>query len=444
MALHLVAISMLVFVFVIGTVRPVNIGALGLAATFIVGSLAVGESLDDMLAGFPADLFVLLVGVTYLFSVASANGTVDWLVRSAARLTHRQTAVIPWLVFAVSAVATTAGALGPATVALVAPIALRLATEYRIDRRMIGLMVIHGSACGNFSPLNALGAIVNQTVTRSGLEASPIPLFLANVAYNFGLGVAIFLIFGGRGLVSRGKEAVAVAAAGGAGGRASSPSAGSAGRVVASSGVGEDGDVEDSPRTVRMATLLGIAVVAVASLALGLDIAIAALVVAVALHMVFPSSSAGADRKIAWGVVLLICGLVTYVALLQRIGTVDAIGRSIAELGSPLLAAFLLCLIGAIASAFASSAGMLAAVIPLSIPFLAAGDIGVAGMIVALSIATTAVDATPFSTVGALVVANSSETERKSVYHGLLRWGVAMVVTAPILTWLLFVLPFSG
>jgi hypothetical protein len=53
------------------------------------------------------------------------------------------------------------------------------------------------------------------------------------------------------------------------------------------------------------------------------------------------------------------------------------------------------------------------------------------------------VDATPFSTVGALVVANAAEAERPRVYRGLLMWGAAMVLTAPPLTWLLFILPAS-
>jgi hypothetical protein len=44
--------------------------------------------------------------------------------------------------------------------------------------------------------------------------------------------------------------------------------------------------------------------------------------------------------------VLLICGVVTYVTALQRYGTVDSLGNSIADLDEPLLVAFLLCAVG--------------------------------------------------------------------------------------------------
>jgi hypothetical protein len=54
------------------------------------------------------------------------------------------------------------------------------------------------------------------------------------------------------------------------------------------------------------------------------------------------------------------------------------------------------------------------------------------------------VDSTPFSTVGALVVANSPEDERDNVFRGLLAWGAVMVVTAPVITWLAFVLPSAA
>jgi hypothetical protein len=58
---------------------------------------------------------------------------------------------------------------------------------------------------------------------------------------------------------------------------------------------------------------------------------------------------------------------------------------------------------------------------------------------VALAISATVVDSTPFSTVGALVVANADENERPHVYRGLMLWGAAMIVTAPLVTWLIFI-----
>jgi hypothetical protein len=62
---------------------------------------------------------------------------------------------------------------------------------------MIGLMVVHGAASGNFSPLNVLSAIVMQAVTSKGLQISSTALFLGNLVYNVVLGTIIYVLFGG-------------------------------------------------------------------------------------------------------------------------------------------------------------------------------------------------------------------------------------------------------
>ena len=89
----------------------------------------------------------------------------------------------------------------------------------------------------------------------------------------------------------------------------------------------------------------------------------------------------GAEREISWSTVLLICGVVTYVAVMQKAGAVDYVGQAISHLEAPLLAALLLCFTGAIVSAFASSTALLGAIIPLAVPFLLTGQVGAVGVV---------------------------------------------------------------
>jgi di/tricarboxylate transporter len=416
MSIHFIGVLVLVVIFVVGTLRPINLGALALVAAVIVGVWVAGVPFAALWQGFPVDLLVLLVSVTYLFALAARNGTIDWLVGAAARMVAGRRALVPWVVFVVAAVPTTAGALGSAGVALLAPIALRLAERYDVDRRMISLMTLHGAACGNFSPINVLGAIVHQGAASAGSSLSAAELFLANVGYNVLLGVVIYLLFGGHRLER--EEA----------GWAKPETMAEPAPVPA-------------PRVDRIFTVCAITAVAAASLVFGLAIGVLALVAAVLVHLLFPASSRGAERDIAWDVVLLVCGIVTYVALLQRLGTLDAIGDGIRDLGSPLLGALLICVVGAVTSAFASSAGILGALMLMVAPFIATGDVDAAGVLIALAISATVVDSCPFSTAGALVVANSRAAERDRVYRALLAWGAVMAVTAPLATWLLFIVP---
>ncbi|MGH8966350.1 MAG: SLC13 family permease, partial [Actinomycetes bacterium] len=84
MSIHVISILVLVIAFVIATMFPINLGAIALVAAFVIGSFVLEGSPDDIadgiFDGFPGSLFVTLVGVTFLFAIARANGTVDWLV----------------------------------------------------------------------------------------------------------------------------------------------------------------------------------------------------------------------------------------------------------------------------------------------------------------------------------------------------------------------------
>jgi di/tricarboxylate transporter len=410
LSIHIAGVLGLVLVFILGTWRPVNLGALGLVMAFVLGTAFVHEPLRDIYSGFPVDLFVLLTGVTYLFAVASHNGTIARVVEAATAPAAGRRRLVPWIVFATASLPAMAGALGSAGVALLAPLALRLAERSGIDRRLMGLMVVHGAAAGNFSPLNPLGALVIQATARNGVPFSSALLFVANIVYNVLLAGVIVFVFGRGRHVEMAPPLV---------------------------------QRRESFRIEQLCTIGAILAVAVAALGFDLHIGFLAIGAAVLLQLLFPASGRGAEKHIAWGVVLLVCGIVTYVAALQRYGTVDAAGTAMSSLGSPLLSALLLCAIGALTSAFASSAGIIGAMIPLALPVIALGGIDATGLIIALALSATVVDGMPFSTVGALIVANATDDERPFVYRGLLWWGVGMIITAPLMTWLLFIVVLS-
>jgi hypothetical protein len=203
MSTELIPIIALVVMFLAATVFPVNMGALGFVAAFFVGTIAVGMGTDDIIAGFPSSLFLTLVGITYLFAIAQNNGTVDLLVRGAVRLVGGRVALIPWVMFGITGVLTSIGALGPAAVAIVAPIALGFAARYKINALLMGMMVIHGAQAGGFSPISIYGVTVNNIAQKAGLVNSPLTLFLGSMLFNAAIGALLFMFLGGRALLGR-------------------------------------------------------------------------------------------------------------------------------------------------------------------------------------------------------------------------------------------------
>ncbi|MFC4563041.1 SLC13 family permease [Nocardiopsis mangrovi] len=433
---EIITILVLAAMFVVATLLPVNMGAIAFVAAFLVGTFVLGMDTETILGGFPADLFLILVGITYLFAIAQANGTVDLLVRWAVKGVGGWVAAIPWVMFGVTAVLTAMGALGPAAVAIIAPIALGFAATYRINALLMGMLVVHGAQAGGFSPISVYGGTVNGIVAGTDLPSNPIALFLASLFFNLGIAIVLFFALGGHrlfGVHIRDFEKVAAGGDGASGGATASGGSGSAGPA----GTEASGGI----RLEQIATLIGLLVLGVLALGFKLDVGFVAISVAVALAVLFPKSQKGAVGKISWGTVLLITGVLTFVGVMEEAGTIEYVGNSVSGLGAPLLVAVLLCYIGGVVSAFASSTAILGVTIPLAVPFLLQGEIGAVGLIAALAVSSTIVDVSPFSTNGALVLANAKGVDPDRFYRHILIYSGLVVLLGPLVAWGVMVLP---
>ncbi|MEU7581458.1 SLC13 family permease [Streptomyces sp. NPDC041068] len=475
---QLISVVALLAIFTIATFTSVHLGALAIVAAFIVGSTVAGESTDDIFSGFPGDLFVVLVGVTLLFAMAKNNGTVDWLVDAAVKAVRGRIALIPWVMFLVTALLTAVGAVTPAAVGIIAPIGLGFAVAQGINPVLMGLFIANGASAGGFSPIGVFGSITNGVVERNDLPGNPALLFTASFLFNAALCAIIFFAFGGRQLLGQRAQSYEGDGGGSTSGRGTEGAGASGGPPATGAktagGTGPTLTVTapgtapvSAPGTVPVAapgtapvtatappeplrldgpralTLLGLLGLVVGALFFDLDVGLMALTVTVVLSLASPKSAKGAVDRCAWSTVLLVCGIVTYVSQMERMGTIDYLGKQVASIQAPLFGALLICLIGAIASAFASTTGMLGALIPLAVPFLLDGDVGPVGLITALAISSSIVDASPFSTSGALVTANTPENQRDFVFRRLMAWGLGIAVAGPLVTWGLFVVPSS-
>ena len=465
MSVEVVSSLVLVATFLIATLWGIQMGAVAIVAAFIVGVIGLGMESDEVAAGFPGDLFIILAGVTFLFAIARNNGTIDWLIQASVQAVGGRVALIPWVFFFITGALTAMGAVVPAAVAIIAPVGMGFAVRYGINPLLMGLMVINGATAGGFSPISIFGTITNGVVDRNDLGGDPLFLFLASFVFNVILGIVTFVLFGGRSLIGvrdagDGTLTSADGSLPGDGGTdaKSRPSSrtwtgANAARQTSGPGQGADTVTTDASGTstttetsvdltpLRILTLAGILLVAVGAF-FELDPGFTAFTVAVVLSMVDREGSKNAVGQIAWPTVMLVCGIVTYVSLLEEIGTVDFLGDQVAAMGVPIAAAVLILYIGGVVSAFASTTGILGALIPLAVPFLQGDNaIGVVGLVTALAISSSVVDSSPFSTSGSLVVANAPEEYRDKVFRQLMIWGFTMVAIVPPITWLILVLP---
>jgi len=432
-----VAIIALVALFVVGTVLPINMGALAYVAAWLVGMYSLNLDEKEILAGVSADLVLTLIGVTYLFAIAKNNGTVDLIVTTAVKAVGGRVALIPWVMFAVTGVLTAIGAASPAACAIIGPIALGFAGKYKISPLMMGMMVVHGAQAGGFSPISIYGIITNSVMEDSGLDVSEMTVFLSSLVINAVLAAILFVVLGGRKLISERIDPDEVVESDDA---VESDGGGTSGRS-------DDSDVKTETRkpgmhTEQLLTLIAFLGVAVVSLIFDKNIGFVAITAAVILAMLSGKEHKSAVNQIAWPTVLLVAGVSTYATILTEAGSPEFVGGWAAGLGAAILGALVLCYVGGVVSAFASSTALLPVIIPIAIPLIAEGGIGAGLFIAALVVSSTIVDVSPFSTNGALMLANRPDTiEEPTYYKQILTYSAIIVAVGPALVWAALVLP---
>jgi len=472
---HVIAICVLALMFVVATAMPINMGVIAFVGAFLVGTLVAGMQAKAIMAGFPAELFLTLVGITFLFAQAQNNGTIDWLVRLAVRAVGGRIAAIPWVMFFITALLTSVGAVSPAAVAIIAPIALGFAAKYNINPLMMGLMVIHGAQGGGFSPISIYGGITNKVVQEAGLPISELTTAFTSLGVNFAVSLLLFFVFGGARLmrqelpkskagaglpVSPFGPPVAVAAQGpqiygdaenesGSEERLTAQrSSAAVGAIGGTAGVGGAGasaagardEVHEGPTVHQIITVAGLVTLAVLTLMYKLDLGFVAISIGFIISLLQPQVQKRAIGQVSWPEIMLIVGVSTYVGVMQKMGTITWVGDSVASMTSPLIVALLLLFVGAIVSAFASSTAVLGSLIPLAVPFLSAGTgVDPIGFIAAMAVASTIVDVSPFSTNGALVLASAQHVDRDVFLRQLMIYGGIVTLVAPVVVWLLFV-----
>jgi len=411
-AVQIIPLAILVVMFIVATKWPVNIGVMGLVASFGVGYFLLGMDDKEILKEFPASIVLTIIGVTYFFSMAQRNGTIDIIVRTCVRLVRGRTMLLPWVFFLIAAALTSLGTFSPAAVALLAPAAIGFAYESRIHPVLMGAFIINGAHAGGFSPLSVAGVLVHDIALKNGFPISQAALFTASFALNLILSVLTIVLFALLGRLRDGRN-------------------------------GEHADIDTAgstrPQGQQILTLLLIAAMLVGTLGFYMPIGFVALSAGLLLALVNIKEHHTFIGGISWSTVLLVAGMITYVSLLQHVGVIDTLAEQALALGAPLLVALILCFVIGIGSAFASSTALLTAFIPLAGPLLATSSLSASGTVAALAIAATVVDVSPFSTDGALVVANARENDRQRVYRQLMMYAGAVVLAGPALAWALLV-----
>jgi di/tricarboxylate transporter len=399
------AIAIFVAVFAIATLRNVHLGILMFPAACAAGVLLAGMPLREVVGGFPVSIMILLAGVTYFFGVAQVNGTVDRLIDATIIHAGRRRVALPFVFAAMTAAVASMGS--PQAGLVLAPVAMPIARRSSVDPVLMAIAINSGIAAGGYAPTSLFGIVSYRVAREAGIELSPLTLLAVAVAANVVLLVAASMLFG------RARRA-----------DVSSPP----GAVAARQHRFERHHVIT---LVCMACLV-VSVIGFALSGVEPDIGVLAFGFGALLTLAGPSFGTAAFARIDWSTVFVVGGIVTFVGVLQKLGSVDLLGRAAMSVGTPLVAALVICMTAGLVSAFASTTGILAALVPLAVPLGTSGAVSDWALLCALSVCAAIVDVSPYSTTGATLVASSHEDERARVRALTMRWSLSMVVVGPV------------
>jgi di/tricarboxylate transporter len=302
----------------------------------------------------------------------------------------------------------------PVGVFVMAPIGMQIARKHDIDLMLMGIAIAAGGATGAFAPTGFYGIITYGTTQDAGIALGPMTLFAVAAAANLTVLAAAFLAFGGHTLLAR--------------------------RNVPRESVDSNG-AERTPRVtfsrihvVTIVFIIALIATLVAGSLTGLDFDVGVLCFSFGAVLAFidPAGGRAGVLKIDWATVVLICGIITYVAVLQTTGAVDLLNETANAVEPPVLTALALCAVAGLVSAFASTSGTLAALVTFAVPLAASGTVPAVPFICALAVCASLVDMCPFSPNGATLVATSDEEQRPRMTSLLTRWGLSMIVLGPL------------
>lgn len=418
-----VSVIALLILFLGTIVRGFHLGLAAFVAAFFV-ALYAGIDMPTLIGFFPGDFFILVVGATCLFAVALVNGTVEWLLGQSERLLTRGTAMLPWLIFAFSALLPAIGMLPGAAIALLAPITLAFAARYKMSIFLAALVTEFGIIAGMYSPIGVFGITANNLYSTADIVAPEwLPAALFGASLGTGLLMSITFVVLERILsIRRARKGV----------------------LVGVSAVGRGADAVDHRPEMRpkltagiACTIAGFLILVVVAIAFSLNVGFLAMALALVLHLTFRIEASALIAKMPWSVVFLITGILTYIGLMQHLGAFERISSFLTFEGAPLLSLLAICYIAGFTSFFASSLAVFATAVPLLPPLIEAG-LNPVGALIAVAMSSVLVDINPLGPTGGFLMAAAPEEKRQRLFRQLMVYGIVSIFVVPPVAVLLY------
>lgn len=360
-----------------------NSGLVSIAAALLFAKL-VGIEEKFLINSFNNSLFLMLLGVMYLFSIAQENKTLETLAKKTFALFRGSVRAMPIVIFVVAAVIS---ALGPgliSTTALVSVLVVALAREMNTAPiRMIPFAML-GAFAGGLSPITPTGIVAVTLAEKHG-----IPGVGMEVAWKMALTCIIFAavlyIF-----VFRWYK-----------------------KPQASSEEKTQAEAIPAFTLMQILTLAGIAIVAIVTSVFKVNVGLISFAVAVVLTLIGAADEGAALKKVPWNTLVMITGVGILISVVTEVGGIDLLSSGLSKLGTDKTIAAIMALLSGVMSWVSSASGVVMPTLIPTVPDMVQTITGASAteLVNCISIGANMAAISPLSTCGALMLAAYSTAD---------------------------------
>ena len=435
-------VSILALVILVGIScvnEDLNVGFLGIAFGIIVGGIFSNITAAKIMNAFPLSLFMILVGVTFLFGMAQTNGTMEKLTAYSVRACKGNTALVPLIIYILCTFVTTIGPGNIAGCALMAPVSMAIASKVKMPAFLMTLLVVGACNGAAFSPFAPTGIISNGIIAKCAPELGIPADYLNTLAWKIHFNSTIaqgfvniggFFVMGGLKWIREQKGAAL--------------------------DIDELAPKPEPFNAAQTTTLLLVAILIILVVVPGLpgvkgtlpktitnmlsNVGSISFVLSIVLMLTGYGDSKAAVKVMPWSVIMMVCGVSVLIDVMDKSGGLNFLVEVMASVAGPTTICFWTAFVPAVISAYSSSSGV---VMPMFLPMtpglveLTGGD--PIAIISAIDVGSHLVDTSPLSTLGALCIASAGEEEDKGVlFRKLLIWGLSMSIVSGIVCYVFF------
>lgn len=408
--LAIISLVTLVIVVAFGFWRKVNIGVLAIGFSLILGTIC-GMTDKEILAGFDAKLFATLVGVTFLFSIAQVNGTLELLANKAVAMVGKKSYLVPIIIFLVSGILS---AIGPGNIpigSLMTVVAVTIAVGMKQNPILYALLAKLASNAFAITPLTPAGIIATDLGAKVNEFGFEIPLMLNVMLWGVILAVAFCIMYRLDKMkpeVHLNKENLAK--------------------------FNKD----------QIITLIGMAVMVVLVAGFGQNVGLVSFLIASILMILKVGNQKKALAAVPWGTLILICGVGVLMNIVETVGGIELLSNGLLSIMNKATARPILAGTSGLLSFFSSTTGVVMPTLMPTVPsiigqFDAFSFVELSSIIISSSFAAAF---SPASTGGGLILAaymsasGAGEEEQNKLFGQLLAIAVGCVVFNMLLSFI--------